>query len=119
MVYSMHITAKAIVKIAAHNGDATSLDWHPTRKYVIATGGSADRCVKGEFLRKTVWWMCGTLTLVKLLTLPCHQVWDLESSISMTKRDDTNIAYNSNTWNTTKSEVSTNSCSSSETDKSG
>jgi hypothetical protein len=36
------------VKIAAHAGDATSLDWHPTRPYVIATGGSGDRCVKGK-----------------------------------------------------------------------
>jgi WD40 repeat protein len=41
-VYSMHITVKALVKIAAHTGDATSLDWHPTRRFVVATGGSLD-----------------------------------------------------------------------------
>lgn len=49
VVYSMHVSWKSIVKIAAHAGDATSLDWHPTRPYVIATGGSGDRCVKGTF----------------------------------------------------------------------
>ena len=48
VVYSMHVTWKSIVKIAAHAGEATSLDWHPTRPYVIATGGSGDRCVKGK-----------------------------------------------------------------------
>lgn len=47
VIYSMHVSWKSIVKIAAHAGDATSLDWHPTRPYVIATGGSGDRCVKG------------------------------------------------------------------------
>jgi hypothetical protein len=46
----MHVAWKAIVKIAAHAGDATSLDWHPTRPYVIATGGAGDRCVKGKLV---------------------------------------------------------------------
>ena len=54
VVYSMHVTWKAIVKIAAHAGDASSLDWHPTRPYVIATGGSGDRCVKGKNTKITV-----------------------------------------------------------------
>ena len=53
VVYSMHVTWKAIVKIAAHAGDASSLDWHPTRPYVIATGGSGDRCVKGKNTKRT------------------------------------------------------------------
>lgn len=48
VVYSMHVSMKAIVKIAAHTGDATCLDWHPTRPYIVATGGSGDRCVKGK-----------------------------------------------------------------------
>ena len=53
VVYSMHVTWKAIVKIAAHAGDASCLDWHPTRPYVIATGGSGDRCVKGKITKRT------------------------------------------------------------------
>jgi hypothetical protein len=48
VVYNMNVAMKSLVKVAAHTGDATSLDWHPTRPYVIATGGSGDRCVKGE-----------------------------------------------------------------------
>jgi WD40 repeat protein len=48
IVYSMHVASRALVKIAAHTGDATSLDWHPTKPYVIATGGAGDRCVKGK-----------------------------------------------------------------------
>lgn len=91
-VYSLHITVKALVKIAAHTGDATSLDWHPIRPFIVATGGSADRSVK---------------------------VWDLESSLDMNKKDElTSLSANSNTWNTTKSEISVNSTSSTETDKS-
>lgn len=91
VVYSMHVTWKSIVKIAAHTGDSSCLDFHPTRPYVIATGGSGDRCVK---------------------------VWDLESSVSMNKKDDTAISANSNTWNTVRSEVSANSTSSNDTEKS-
>lgn len=48
IVYNMHVSVRAIVKIAAHTGDATSLDWHPLRPYVLATGGAGDRCVKGN-----------------------------------------------------------------------
>jgi WD40 repeat protein len=49
IIYSMHVSSRAILKVAAHTGDATTLDWHPTRPYVIATGGSNDRTVKGKF----------------------------------------------------------------------
>ena len=47
VVYSMHVAMRALVKVAAHTGDATTLDWHPTRPFVLATGGSGDRSVKG------------------------------------------------------------------------
>jgi len=46
VVYNMHVSSKALVKIAAHTGDAASLDWHPRWPYVVATGGSSDRFVK-------------------------------------------------------------------------
>jgi WD repeat-containing protein 24 len=91
ILYSMHVSVRAMVKIAAHTGDATSLDWHPTRPFVIATGGSGDRTVK---------------------------VWNLQSALDKSGKDaqdHCSVSANSNTW---KSEVSTNSQSSSETDKS-
>eukprot|EP00934_Nitzschia_sp_Nitz4_P001856 Nitzschia sp. Nitz4//scaffold43_size134323//5968//9728//NITZ4_003276-RA/size134323-augustus-gene-0.212-mRNA-1//1//CDS//3329551879//1856//frame0 len=90
VVYSMQISHRSLVKIAAHAGDATSLDWHPTKPFTIATGGAGDRCVK---------------------------VWDLEAAVNM-KADDALIALNSLTWNTAKSELSANSTSSNDTDRS-
>lgn len=89
IVYNMFVPARAIVKLSAHAGDATTLDWHPTRPYVVATGGAGDRCVK---------------------------VWDLENSLSMAK-DDSNMAANSNTANSKTDSIATES--SSETDRSG
>mmetsp|Transcript_28219 Transcript_28219/g.68666 ORF Transcript_28219/g.68666 Transcript_28219/m.68666 type:complete len:1114 (-) Transcript_28219:1954-5295(-) len=89
IVYSMFLTAKALVKIAAHTKEVTTLDWHPINPFLVATGGQ-DRCVK---------------------------VWDLESFLNMDKQqgDHTSITINSNTWGTTQSANSTNS---SETEKS-
>jgi len=46
IVYNRFVRATYMVKISAHDRDATTLDWHPTRKYTIATGGSNDRSVK-------------------------------------------------------------------------
>jgi WD40 repeat protein len=40
---------RPIVRIAAHAREATSLDWHPWRRNILATGGS-DRTVKGRLL---------------------------------------------------------------------
>jgi hypothetical protein len=52
-------------------------------------------------------------------TMPV-KVWDLENSLNLNKKDDGNLAVNASTWNsTTKSELSTNSASSSETERSG
>jgi WD40 repeat protein len=36
-----------LVSVLAHHSDVSTIDWHPTRKYIIATGGS-DRTVKGK-----------------------------------------------------------------------
>ncbi|GKY92256.1 hypothetical protein MPSEU_000196700 [Mayamaea pseudoterrestris] len=46
IAYNRHVTIRALVKLTAHAGDATSLDWHPLRKHVVATGGANDRTVK-------------------------------------------------------------------------
>lgn len=83
VVYNMFVSARPIVKISAHSGDATTLDWHPTRPYIISTGGAGDRCVK---------------------------IWDLEPSLVMGK-DDSNMAANSNTANSRTDSVASDSSS--------
>jgi hypothetical protein len=113
----MHVAMRALVKVAAHTGDSTSLDWHPKRPFVLATGGSGDRCVKGETIRTCVeqyfkWFGNSNFHSWRI-------VWDLENCINVSKKDYSAGAFNANnTWNTAKSEVSNNSHSSSETEKS-
>lgn len=46
IVYNINHPGKPWEKIAAHGAEASTLDWHPTRPYIIATGGVADRSVK-------------------------------------------------------------------------
>ena len=65
----MFLPQRALVKMTAHSGDATTLDWHPTRKDILATGGANDRSVK---------------------------VWDLENYLNM-NRDDAYMSSNMNT----------------------
>lgn len=86
IVYNHFIAARAVVKIAAHSGDASTLDWHPTRPNVIATGGASDRSVK---------------------------VWDLSEDLlwHTTRRDDSNVERNSNTGTSKGESVGTNESS--------
>jgi WD40 repeat protein len=74
--------------MTAHSGDATTLDWHPTRPNIVATGGANDRSVK---------------------------IWDLETSLSLSK-DDAYMNGNSNTVSSKGESVGTED--SSETDRS-
>ena len=46
IVYNRWVRARAMLKVNAHDRDATTLEWHPTRPNTIATGGSNDRLVK-------------------------------------------------------------------------
>lgn len=46
IVYNINHPETPWEKIAAHGTGASTLDWHPTRPYVIATGGIADWSVK-------------------------------------------------------------------------
>jgi len=46
IIYDIRVTARPWVKVAAHAGEATTIDWHPTRPCIIATGGGRDRRVK-------------------------------------------------------------------------
>lgn len=39
IVYNRIVPHRPVVRIAAHAGEATTLDWHPTKPYMIATGG--------------------------------------------------------------------------------
>lgn len=74
----MHVPPKALLKFAAHSGDATTLDWHPLDPHCVATGGAGDRSVK---------------------------VWDVSSYLLM-ERDDANLAVNSNTMTSVGTESS-------------
>jgi len=48
VVHNMRLVSngRPMIRIAAHAGEATTLDWHPTEPYIVATGG-VDRTVKG------------------------------------------------------------------------
>eukprot|EP00547_Thalassionema_nitzschioides_P002698 CAMPEP_0194214342 /NCGR_PEP_ID=MMETSP0156-20130528/15499_1 /TAXON_ID=33649 /ORGANISM="Thalassionema nitzschioides, Strain L26-B" /LENGTH=918 /DNA_ID=CAMNT_0038942573 /DNA_START=52 /DNA_END=2809 /DNA_ORIENTATION=- len=46
LVYDINHPETACVRIQAHDGEATSCDWHPSNPGIIATGGAGDRCVK-------------------------------------------------------------------------
>lgn len=48
VVYNAATAARPWFRVNAHDGEATTVDWHPTKRYVIATGGAQDRTVKGE-----------------------------------------------------------------------
>ncbi len=71
LTYDIRFPNRPIMKESAHAGEATSVDWHPTNKYKIATGGSRDRCVK---------------------------VWNIESGLNVEKQDDAseNLKANAN-----------------------
>lgn len=118
VVYDRRIAIKALAKVAAHNGDASCLDFHPTQPFIIATGGANDNRVNGMYsvvvlvLRMRHEQNCSTQFVMNLQT-----VWDLESSITM-KKADSNVHANANTMNTAKSETSGNSVSSNDTDRS-
>jgi WD40 repeat protein len=60
-VYDIRLN-RPVMKTTSHGGEATSVDWHPSEKYVLATGGGRDRCVK---------------------------VWDIESALNIHKADET------------------------------
>jgi len=79
-VYDVRIN-KPLIKESTHAGDCTCVDWHPTRKYTLATGGGRDRSVK---------------------------VWDLESGLSIHKQNDAstnNIISNASSYRSDNSET--------------
>ena len=108
VVYNMHVSVKALVKIAAHTGDAASLDWHPRWPFVVATGGSSDRFVK-------IWDLESSLApVVNTSNQNKSNIQRREISVSRKEVQQQNQQENSNTLGTTKSETSTFSTSSNE-----
>ncbi len=81
IAYNIHLYHKAIAILTAHAGEATTLDWHPKQRGLIATGGAGDRCVK---------------------------VWNLLEKLMMDK-DDAYMSYNSNTVNSRADSINTDS----------
>ncbi len=67
--------------MTAHAGDATTLDWHPRQRGIIATGGAGDRCVK---------------------------IWNLLDKLNLEK-DDSYMAVNSNTVTSRADSIATDS----------
>lgn len=47
-VFDIRLNRPMLKTTSAHAGEATSVDWHPSDKYVLATGGGRDRLVKGQ-----------------------------------------------------------------------
>jgi len=80
LTYDIRLPNRPMMKESAHAGEATSVDWHPTHRYKIATGGSRDRCVK---------------------------VWNIESGLNILKQDDSasdNLKTNSSSYRSDNSE---------------
>ena len=111
VVYNMHVAVKALVKIAAHTGDAASLDWHPRWPFVVATGGSSDRFVK-------IWDLESSLALIVNTTNHDNnnknQLSRREITHSRKEVQRQNHHDNSNTHDTSKSDTSSYSATSSE-----
>jgi len=61
LVYDVRVMARPWIRFVAHAGEATTVDWHPTRKYYIATGSARDRSVK---------------------------IWDMENGLSLAKSEE-------------------------------
>lgn len=81
IAYNIHLFHKAIAILTAHAGEATTLDWHPKQRGIIATGGAGDRCVK---------------------------VWSLLDKLTMDK-EDAYMSHNSNTVTSRADSVNTES----------
>lgn len=47
-VYDIRLNRPVMKTTSAHAGEATSVEWHPSDKFVLATGGGRDRLVKGQ-----------------------------------------------------------------------
>jgi len=77
----MWIQHSTLIKMTAHAGDATTLDWHPRQRGIIATGGAGDRCVK---------------------------IWNLLDKLNLEK-DDSYMAVNSNTVTSRADSIATDS----------
>jgi WD repeat-containing protein 24 len=101
IIYNINVLAVPWVRVHAHDRGATAVDWHPTKPYVIATGGTMDRLVK---------------------------IWDIESAMfpGSSARSDTNTwgsssvsDRSSSSWNETSLRSSTASLGAMPTEQGG
>jgi WD40 repeat protein len=89
IAYNRYVPVRALAKLTAHSGDAITLDWHPQRPYVVATGGARDRCVK-------VWNLESYLNIdsagnVNASTMSTSHIMNLNSNtVTSTGTEDTN-----------------------------
>lgn len=48
IVYNLRLLGRPWLKIAVHSGEATCVDWHPRRKFILATASGRERSIKGK-----------------------------------------------------------------------
>lgn len=87
IVYNIRVPATPWVRIQAHHGEATTVDWHPTRPYTVATGGAVDRCVK-------IWDLEAMMSLHSGRADRATNSWSLTSSVSDRSNDSGNDETN-------------------------
>jgi len=83
IIYNTHVSGRPWIRIAAHAGEATTVDWHSTKPYIIATGGGGDRTVKIWDLESKMDLdvIGGKITLSQnTLTTPSEHSWSVDSS---------------------------------------
>lgn len=94
IAYNIHLYHKAIAILTAHAGEATTLDWHPKQKGIIATGGAGDRCVK-------IWSLLDKLTMDKddaYMSYNSNTVTSRADSVNTDSSMDVENRYSTNTW---------------------
>jgi hypothetical protein len=102
-IYDIRIN-KTMVRESTHAGDASCVDWHPSRRFVVATGGGRDKSVKGVLCLSSIY------DLSFCSTSKCYSytsVWDFESSLNLCKHDDSSyfMKANSASYSSTKSDI--------------
>ncbi len=118
-VYDIRIN-KPMVKESTHAGEATCVDWHPIRRYILATGGGRDRSVKGGQFVTSYLYVKSTSQLFLCTILLFPAVWDFESGLNLDKQDDASINYvkmNACSFKSESSELSSASHASSSSDQ--
>ena len=102
-IYDIRIN-KPMVRESTHAGDASCVDWHPSRRFVVATGGVRDKSVKGLLCLSSIY---DYRFVLHLKYYSYTSVWDFESSLNLCKHDDSSyfMKANSASYSSIKSDV--------------